>query len=86
MQDTHVYFLRYKEAEVMYTRALTGYKKMPRPDHTLMLETVNNMSNLYENQSRLAEAEAMYDQAVTGKKALSPDHPFPIYFDTRVGG
>ena len=70
----------------MYTRALTGYKKMPRPNHTLMLKTINNMSNLYENQRRLVEAGAVFDRTLTGKKALSPDHPFPIYFDTRVGG
>ena len=39
-------------------------------EHTLTLDTVNNLSPLYKNQGKLAkaeaEAEAMYVQALQG--------------------
>ena len=44
----------------MYQRALEGYKKALRPDHTSTLSTVNNLGLLYADQGKLGEAEKMY--------------------------
>ncbi|KAJ6120164.1 protein kinase subdomain-containing protein [Penicillium sp. IBT 18751x] len=64
-----------KEAEDLYQRALTGYKKDFGPDHTMTLGIVNNLSLLYSNQGKLQEAEEMYQRALTGyKETLGPDH------------
>jgi tetratricopeptide (TPR) repeat protein len=39
-------------AEQMYQRALAGYEKALRADHTLTLDTVNNLGNLYWDQGK----------------------------------
>ncbi|MCJ1281457.1 hypothetical protein MMC26_000776, partial [Xylographa opegraphella] len=54
------------KAEVMYTRALQGYKEALGPKHISTLSTVNNLGNLYKDQGKLAEAEAMYTRALQG--------------------
>jgi tetratricopeptide (TPR) repeat protein len=64
-----------KEAEEMYQRTLTGYEKALGPDHTLALDTINNLDALYNNQGKLKEAEEVYQRTLTGKKkALGPDN------------
>jgi tetratricopeptide (TPR) repeat protein len=57
----------------MYQRALNGYEKAWGPDHTLTLNTVNNLGLLYKTQGKLNEAEEMYQRALNGyEKALGP--------------
>jgi tetratricopeptide (TPR) repeat protein len=57
----------------MYIRALQGCEEALGPDHTSILDTVNNLGNLYKNQGKLAEAEKMYIQALQGyEDALGP--------------
>ncbi|PQE14722.1 kinesin light chain 1 protein [Rutstroemia sp. NJR-2017a BBW] len=61
------------EAEAMYLRALQGREKALGPDHTSILHTINNLSNLYSNQGslysdqgKLAKGEKMYLRALEG--------------------
>jgi tetratricopeptide (TPR) repeat protein len=56
------------EAERMYMRALKGYEKAGEPEHTLTLDKVNNLGNLYRVQGRLKEAEEMYERALKGRE------------------
>ena len=59
----------------MYNRALQGSEKALGPKHILTLSTVNNLGNLYVDQSRLAEAEAMYNRALQGlEEVLGPKY------------
>lgn len=59
----------------MHLRMLAGFEKALGPDHTLTLNTVNNLGNLYRGPGKLAEAEVMYQRALAGyKKALGPDY------------
>jgi len=45
------------------------------PDHTLTLNTVNNLGLLYKDQGKLKEAEEMLLRALIAyEKALGPDH------------
>jgi tetratricopeptide (TPR) repeat protein len=63
------------KAEKMYQRALEGYEKAWGPDHTSTLNTVSNLSALYNNQGKLADADHMYLRALEGyEKALGPDY------------
>ncbi|KAF3397529.1 Nephrocystin-3 [Talaromyces pinophilus] len=63
------------KAEKMYQRALEGFEKAWGPDHTLTLDTVNNLGNLYADQGKLADAEKMYQRALEGyEKSWGPDH------------
>ena len=48
----------------MYQRALEGYKKALGLDHTLTLNIVRILDNLYADQGKLKEAEHMRSQAV----------------------
>jgi tetratricopeptide (TPR) repeat protein len=50
----------------MYERALRGYEKALGTEHTLTLNTVNGLGNLYQNQGKLIEAEQMYERALRG--------------------
>jgi hypothetical protein len=50
----------------MYIRALQGKEEALGPDHTSTFQTINNLNNLYANQSKLAEAEKMYIRALQG--------------------
>jgi hypothetical protein len=50
----------------MYERALYGYEKALRPDHTSTLLTVDNLGILYGEHGKLAEAEKMFERAVQG--------------------
>jgi len=62
------------EAEKIYQRALEGYEKALRRDHTSTLSTVNNLGLLYADQGKLGEAEKMYQRALEGyEKALRPE-------------
>lgn len=55
----------------MYVRALQGKEKAWGPDHTLTLDTVNNLGNLYKSLGRLNKAEKIYVRALqSNKKAL----------------
>jgi hypothetical protein len=44
----------------MYQRALQGKEKALGLEHTLTLDTVNNLGALYKNQGKLSKAEKMY--------------------------
>ena len=66
---------RFKDVEMMYSRALAGYEKAWGPDHTFTLNSVHNLGVLYADQGLLKDAEMMYDRALVGKeKAWGPDH------------
>jgi tetratricopeptide (TPR) repeat protein len=66
---------RYKDAEMMYNRAMAGYEKAWGPEHTSTLNTVNNLGILYIDQGRHSDAEMMYNRALAGyEKALGPEH------------
>jgi tetratricopeptide (TPR) repeat protein len=52
--------------DVLYERALQGCEKALGRDHTLTLDTVNNMGILYPEQGKLDETEEMYKQALQG--------------------
>jgi hypothetical protein len=43
----------------MFQRALNGYKKALGPDHSLTLNTVRILDNLYTDQGKLREAQHM---------------------------
>jgi tetratricopeptide (TPR) repeat protein len=63
------------EAEEMYVRALRGYEKAWGAEHTLTLETVNNLGVLYTDQGKMVEAEEMYIRALRGyDKARGAEH------------
>ena len=58
----------------MCLRALQGKENTLSADHTLTLDTVNNLGILYKNQGKLVEAEKMYQRALQGyEKALGPE-------------
>lgn len=50
----------------MYQRALDGYEKAYGLEHTLTLDTVNNLGNIYANLGKLVEAENAYQRALKG--------------------
>ena len=63
------------EAEEMYIRALQGYEKVMGLEHTLTLNTVNNLGTLYRKQGKMVEAEQMYIRALQGyEKVWGPEH------------
>ena len=63
------------EAEKMYEWALEGKEKAWGPEHTFILDIVNNLGLLYANQGKMAKAEKMYEWALEGKKkAWGPEH------------
>ena len=47
---------------------------MLRPDHRLILTTVNNLRTLYRDQGKLAEAEQMYVRTLAGYEKASLSH------------
>lgn len=59
---------------MIYQRALRGREKELGPDHTLTLQTVNGLGNLYKDQDRLGEAEAMYQRALSEQMALGASY------------
>jgi lipopolysaccharide biosynthesis regulator YciM len=64
-----------QRAVQMYWRALQGKEKAWGPEHTLTLDTVNNLGILYTDLGRLDEAEKMFQRALQGKeKAWGPEH------------
>ena len=64
----------------MYIRALQGKEEALGPDHTLILDTVHNIGELYSEQGKLAEAEAMFARALQGYEvALGPNHTSTLY-------
>ena len=59
----------------MYVWTLQRYKKAWGAEYTLTLNTVNNPSNLYTNQGKMAEAEAMYVRTLQWyEKAWRAEH------------
>jgi len=44
---------RLRDAEMMYKRAMAGYKKALGPEHPSTLNTVTNLGNLYRHRGRL---------------------------------
>jgi tetratricopeptide (TPR) repeat protein len=45
------------------------------PNHTLTLNTANNLGVIYTNQGKQDEAEEMYQRVLQGyEKAYGPDH------------
>jgi tetratricopeptide (TPR) repeat protein len=54
------------EAKKIFQRALQEKEKAWGPEHTLTLDTVNNLGNLYKNQEKLDEAKKMYQRALQG--------------------
>jgi Tfp pilus assembly protein PilF len=54
---------------------MIGYEKAWVPSRTSILDTFNNLGNLYNDQGKLDEAEEMYQRALQGReKALGRDH------------
>jgi hypothetical protein len=51
-------------AELIYKRALQGRETALGIEHTLTLETINNLGILYIDQGQLALAEQIYEQAL----------------------
>ena len=47
------------EAKTIYLQAFEG-KKILGPNHTLILNMVNILGNLYSDQGKLVEAEIIY--------------------------
>jgi hypothetical protein len=47
-------------AKQIFERALRGYEKALGTEHTLTLQTVSNIGNLYKDQGKLALAEQIY--------------------------
>ena len=45
---------------MMYHRALEGKEKAWGPEHTSILDTVNNLCILYKDQGKMVEAEKMF--------------------------
>ena len=64
----------------MYTRALKGREEALGPKHTLTLDTVYNLGNLYYSIGRLAEAQKMYLRALEGYTDLEGDHESDISY------
>lgn len=59
----------------MYQRILTGKKKTLGTEHTLTLNIIHNLSNLYQTQSKLTETKRIYQRALKDtKKTLGPNH------------
>jgi tetratricopeptide (TPR) repeat protein len=57
-----------QEVEGLYLRALRGFEQAWGAKHTLTLDTVNNLGNLYRNQGKMKDAEEMYLRALRGKE------------------
>ena len=71
------------EAKQMYHRALQGYEKALGTEHTLTLDSVNNLGNLCCSQGKLVEAEQMYQRALQGyEKALGIEHTSTLGADS----
>jgi tetratricopeptide (TPR) repeat protein len=67
---------RYREAEPLYQRVLTGYEKVLGTEHLDTLTSVNDLALLYWAQGRYDEAESLYQRALTGYgKVLGTEHP-----------
>ena len=50
----------------MYMQALKGKEKAWGAEHTLTLNTVNNLGSLYKAQGKMTEAETMFMRALNG--------------------
>jgi tetratricopeptide (TPR) repeat protein len=68
----------------MYERALRGYEEALEPNHTLTLQTVNNLGNLYADQGKLGEAEQMYARALRGYEAALGDQSVHRYLPALI--
>ena len=70
----------------MYQWALKGFEKAWGSNHASVLNTINNLGNLYTDQGKLIKAEKMYEQALNGfKKAWGLDHPSTLNTVTSFG-
>ena len=65
----------YREAEPLYTRAVTKYRQQLGPFHPQTAISLLHMGLLYEYQGRDTEAEPLYQQALTiCERELGPTH------------
>jgi tetratricopeptide (TPR) repeat protein len=67
---------KFAEAVPLAQQALAIYEKTLGPHHPNVAAALNNLAELYRNQSRYAEAEPLYKRALAiWEKARGPDHP-----------
>jgi tetratricopeptide (TPR) repeat protein len=65
----------YKEAEAMYRRALTDYKKLG-VNHPAIPGIACNLGHMFEFQEKYKDAERLYQQAYEGYYDLrGAEHP-----------
>ncbi len=66
---------RYAEAETLWEAALKDAEKFP-PEDPRLVETLNNLAQLYDDQKKSAEAEPLYQRLLAiEEKTLGADHP-----------
>jgi Tfp pilus assembly protein PilF len=59
---------KYREAEVMYRRAMKGREKTLGPEHTDTLTSTNSVGAALKDEQKYAEAEVMYRRAMEGRE------------------
>ncbi|KAK7402787.1 hypothetical protein QQX98_011467 [Neonectria punicea] len=70
------YDARYREAEILFERAMETCKTRLGADHPDTLASMANLASTYQNQGRWEEAEKMFVQVMEISKAkLGADHP-----------
>ena len=66
----------FKEAEPLYQRSLAIYEKILGPDHPNVATGLNNLAEIYRDQTKYAEAEPLYRRSLAiYEKELGPDDP-----------
>jgi tetratricopeptide (TPR) repeat protein len=70
---------RYREAELLYKRAIETYKQMRGSNHPDVALCLNNLAGLYYDQGRYIQATLLYNQVLTiWEQNLGKDHPDQI--------
>jgi len=70
---------RFKEAEILFSRALAGRKLKLGGNHPYTLETINDLGLLRRAQKHYQDAEKLITEALEGRRAkLGPDHPYTL--------
>src|SRR5262249_14718706 len=60
----------------IYQRVLAVREKTLGPNHPDVAQTLNNLANVYQSESKHARAEDLYRRAIAiCEKALGPGHP-----------
>lgn len=60
----------------MFLRALRGYEKWHRPDHTPIVYAAYNLASVYHRQGKLVNTEQSYLRALEGLENIrGSDHP-----------